>query len=318
MAGPASLAKLSGLWMSDVGTTTADKPFSYERFNSGCSEELKDTGERTNWGTLSHPANRVRKNIRRCLPRLSLLPSMIEWERLFQWIQGGNPTSADAGGVRTITYPLGNTALERKITHVDEYDSVDCLKVAVDRAVIRGQSQQEIGLDLECVGTDWVNPTGSVPTALRSTSPSLLFRDLTISIAGTATYKAASAELEIRKNIDKDRYFNGSVMPGTIARDRIVTTRLSLPWGLHYALWQAGAADAGLALTLTWAFTWSAANYSISAVMPAVRADTNPLDYRVPEETMLDWEARAYAPDDLTPPPLVEDEIQFVLTKPTP
>jgi hypothetical protein len=318
MAGAASLAKLSGLWMSDVGTTNPDKPFSYMSFDDGASEELIDTGARTNWGTLSHPVNRVRKNIRRCQPRLGLLPSMPEWERLLQWIQGGTPTTAAAAGTTTITYPLSNVAVERTITHIDEFTSIDCNRVAVDRAVIRGQAQQEIELELDCVGTDWVTPTAYTPTALRATAPSLLFRDLTISIAGTSTYKAQSAQIEINKAIDRERFFNGNVMPAVIAKDRLVTLSLELPWGLHYALWQSGAADGSLAVVLTWAFTLGAANFALAATMPAVKANTNPLERRVPEETMLMWEAQAYAPDDAEPPPLVNDEIVFALSKPTP
>lgn len=318
MAGVASLAKLSGLWMSDVGTTNPDKPFSYSFFDDGASEELIDTGAKTNWGTLSHPVHRVRRNVRRCLPSLGLVPSMPEWEQLLQWIQGGTPASADNAGVRTITYPLSNVALERTITHIDEFTSVDCQRVAVDRAVIRGQAQQEIELDLECVGTNWVQPSANTPTALRATAPSLLFTDLTISIAGTATYKAESAQIEINKAIDKERFFNTNVMPAVIAKDRVVSLSLDLPWGLHHALWQAGAADGSLAVVLTWAFSLGAANYSLAANMPAVKADTSPLERRVPEETMMRWDARAYAPDDAAPPPLLADEITFTLTKPTP
>lgn len=317
MAGVASLAKLSGLWMSDVGTSNPTRPFSYERFVDGASEELINTGERTNWGSLSRPVNRVRRNVRRCQPSLELLPSMPEWEQLLQWIQGGNPATTNVGGVTTITYPLSNTALERTVTHIDEYTSVDCKRVCVDRAVIRGQQQQEIGLSLDCVGTDWAQPTVYSPTALRATAPSLLFTDLTITVAGVSTYKAATAEIEIAKSLDRERFFNTNVMPAVIVKGRTVSLKLDLPWGLHYALWQSGAADGSLAVTLTWAFSLGAASYSLAAVMPAVKASTNPIERRVPEETMLPWEAQAYAPDNGSPPPLLTDEIQFVLTRPT-
>lgn len=329
MAGAASLAKLAGLWMSDVGTSSPNRPFSYSRFLNGCSEEPIDTGARTNWGSLSHPEHRVRRNIRRCQPSLEMIPSMIEWERLLQWIQGGTPvvTTAGSPSVTTTVYPLSNTALERTITHIDEYTSLDCLRVAVDRATISGRQQEEITLALECVGTNWATPSAFTPTALRSTAPSLLFGDLTISIAGTNTYKAMSAEVRIDKAIDRERFFNTNIMPAIIAKDRIVTVRLEIPWGLHYELWQAGIADSddgidpgGVALVLTWSFTWGGRTFSLAATMPAVRAATNPLEYRVPEETMLTWEGQAYAPNYtgvVTPPPLLDPEILFTLVRPT-
>lgn len=318
MAGTASLAKLSALWVGNFSAGTPDKALAFERFDRGCTEELIDTGERAAWGTLDHPERRVKKNVRRANPTIDLVPNPFEWENLLQWIFGAAPTGGNIvnNGQVSLTYGLANAAPERSIVHSDGFLPILITGVAVDRATVRGAAQQEVTLSLDCVGRDWTTSGVPAPTAARSTLPSFIFTEMKLRVSGTDTYKCRSFELSTFKNIDRDRFFNSRTLQGSIARDRVTTLRAELPWGLHYALWQSGAADGGVAVQVQMTMTSGGSTYDLLFDMPAVRANTNPLEYRVPDEVFLPWDAQAFAPDAGGPNFVLSDSINAVLTRP--
>ena len=322
MAGAAALARLSTAYFSAIGGSTPVKAIPYERFDNGVHGTLINTGRRVNWGTLSMPVAKVRRNTTSILPKLSLIPNYYEWEDLLQWCSGGTPGVVTEGGNTTTTFGLANVANERTITHNDGYLSLDLLRCAVDKYTIRAQQQQELTLDLEIVGTSYTTPSAFnmatlASTIFRSVGPTYIHCDLTVTIAGTSTYKVASVEVSTDRDIAKNRFFNSTTMPDVIQQDRVTMIKMSLPWGLHYALWGQGAADGSLALTLTFAFTVSGQSFSLSGSFPAVKAETDPLTYETGEETYLDWTAMALSPANGSPPPLLTDEVTWTTVRPT-
>lgn len=291
MPSNAALFRLTRLAMSAVDTATPiDKPFAFTEFDPGAVTEMIDLGrDLGGLGSLSHHVDNTRANRKLVRPSMALKPSVAEWAELLQWIMYGTPT-----GITTKTYPLGDREVPRAVAFDDTRQDWLLTGVAVDRAVFAAQAGGELGLRLECAGVDYSHP-GTFPGGLDATptpaSPRLLMGDLAVTLNGVSNVKCRSATLTVSHSLNADRFFYGFTSAGPVNTDRQVTVELDLPLGLHLALADAGAVDAGVPLTLTFSYGGKVLAFS----MPAVRTPTRPVRASAGEaELFVPWQGTAF------------------------
>jgi hypothetical protein len=292
MPNAAALPKLSKLGFGS--TTTVDNFLSFVRFNPGVTVEKLDTQKDVSTGALGHYAQRIVTNRTLVQPRAGLKPTVGEWGDLLPWMTYvTSPTESPTG---TFNYAPGAATREVE-RYVDFYDTQKYWQlggVAVNKWAMRAQSGAELLLDLEMVGKTFTN-TGTFPSGL---APDLkvpfIMSNLAVAIGATTGVKTQDFSLTCDAAIDPNRFFNSATHAGPVNTDRIYELRLMLPWGLHHALWDAGAGDAGVAVTAT--FTGGGATLLLT--MPAVVAQQNPFDVNVPTEVMLPWVGQPAALDD--------------------
>lgn len=288
---PAARAKLARLAMGANGSDTIDQAYAFSSVSPGAREETIDIGTGLGgYGTLAHQVANVRQNSRFCQPRMSFRPSVGELANLLPWIMLGTPS-----GSGTITYPLGTALAARKILWDDTQEVFELNGVCCSRAAWSASSGAELTLDVDGEGTDYAIgatfPIGLVMPA----GPRLLFRDLAVTVGGTAV-KTRSVRVEVSHGVNNDRRFFGAVSSGPANMDRVVTVSLDMPYGVHKALWDAGSAAAGVAVVVPFAY----GGYSLTFTMPAVRTPTVAPDARVPDEIFLPWNGQAFTSLDVS------------------
>ncbi len=283
---PAALSKGSRLGLSALGTAAPiNQGLQFTRLNDGCEEQLLDTARDVNFGSLTHSLSRAVENTRRAQPTISCKPNVGELKDsgLLQWIMGGTPT-----GTTTITYPLAGAIPWRHVGIDDTKRYTEIQSCAVDRAVFHAQSGGELMLDLELVGTDFIN-SGSLPALTQPTGPPFLMGQLAVTVGATSPVYVQSFRLTIDHHVPKDRYFNSFTLPDVIKTDRTVEVEIPMPLGTHFALWNAGAASSGVPVTATFTYGTKVLVFS----MPSVRAGLSPYELDVPSEVILPWRGMA-------------------------
>ena len=285
---PAAMSKLARLAMSAPGT---DSPitqwFTFRSFNTGTTEELIDLGRDTTQGSRSHAVQNSRDNLRRLAPTMSLKPTAIQWGNLLPWIFCGLQT-----GTGPYTFALGEREVARKISYDDTQTVWEFDRVVVDEATISASQGGELGLELSCVGRDWTTGNAFPASGLVAdlTTP-FIMSDLSVSVGATSAVKCRDFRLTVRNVISRERFFNSRTIACAVATDREVSLSMSMPYGLHQALYRAGAGPAGVAVSGT--FTFGAASLAFN--MPHVKTPGNPFSASVPDEIMMDWTGTAMA-----------------------
>ena len=283
MPGPfsAALGKFARLAVGPVGGNTVDTALSFTGVNPGCVTEQVDTTADKALGTRTHSLSGSVDNRKRVAPSLSLKPALAEWAAILPWVMGGTVSST--------SYPLGDREATRYVAFDDTQRVFTMSDVAVGEAVFACGSGGPLLLDLTCAGTDYTTAT-AFPTGLTvPAGPPFIFADMAVKVGSTNNVNVRSARLSVNHFLDAERYFYGLVSAGAIATDRAVTVDLEMPYGLHAALWDAGAGAGGVQVRLT--FTRGTKVLTLN--MPTVRAMAPPPDTRVPAETFLPWSGMA-------------------------
>ena len=251
--------------------------------NHGVKESVYNASDEVALGTLTRYAALTRVNKVAVTPSFEAVPSVAEWRALLPWVMNLAESGAGTSGDPYV-YALGTTALTRVIAMHTTQTFFQMSGCAVDSATFSAQSGGPLKLAVECVGTTYTN-TGSFPALTPDLNPPLIFPDSAITIGGTSSVYARDFQLRIAHSIDRERFLNSLTLPLAVNLQRQITIQLMLPWGQHYQLWSAGAGDAGVAVTI--AFTKGAD--ILTFTMPAVRTPRNPMEYRVPEDIMVQW-----------------------------
>lgn len=284
---PAALSKLARLAMSAPGVDSPiDNWFTFRTFNTGTSEELIDLGRDVTQGSRSHFVQNARDNLRRLAPSMGLKPTSKMWASLLPWVFCNAAT-----GTGPFAYTLGEREVARNVALDDTQQYWEFQRVVVDEATFSASQGAELNLDLSCVGRDWTN-AGSFPGSLiADTTTPFLMTDLSITVGSTAAVKCRDWRLTVRNFVNRDRFFNSQTIACAVAMDREVTVAMTLPYGLHRALYRAGAGAAGVAVTA--AFTYG--TEALTFTTPAVKTPGEPFAVNVPDEVMLEWTGTAMA-----------------------
>ncbi len=268
------------------GTSGGVARLGFTRFDPGCTTDLYDSTAGKAVGTRTHLTGGMVRNVRRAAPQVSLQPTPLEWASVLPWIMH-SPTAAAVTGATTV--PLGERECSRDLAFDDTqrvWTVTDCV---VGSATFSASAGGPLSLDLSCAGTDFTTaltfPTGTtIPLG-----PPFMMVDASISLAGVTSLQVQSVTWTIDHGLSTDRYFQGSASSGAIATDRNITVSLTLPYGVHGNLWNAGAGDAGAVVNLT--FVRGTSTLAIS--FPAVRATEPSVGSTVPSEVFLPWSGRA-------------------------
>jgi hypothetical protein len=215
------------LAIHDAIPAVAGERFDFLNENFGINEEMRDrNGMR---GTRSHSLAGMRGGLIRVDGPLSMQPNAGEWAKLLPWILGGTPAGT--------SYTLAETLPEKFVT-IARDDGTDGLVhtytgTKVSRATIRSSQGNALELALDLMGKTEQTPgaAGSFPAiALDELTGPFVFSDLTLTVAGV-TYQARDIEIGIDNALDGERFFNSRTRTKLSEQDRVVTVRISTPFG---------------------------------------------------------------------------------------
>lgn len=218
--------------------------------NFGVNEEFRDrNGMR---GTRSHSLAGMRGGLIRVDGNLTMQPNAGEWAILLPWIMGG---TLAGGPPPTIT--VAEAVPERFVT-IARDDGTDGLVhsysgVKVARATIRGSQGEALECALDLMGKAEETPAapGSFPAlTLDELTGPFVFSDLALTVAGT-TYQARDIEIGIDNGLDGERFFNSRTRTKLSEQDRVVTVRITMPFGGSEALYNVGGVGTGVAVVAT-------------------------------------------------------------------
>ena len=257
-------------------------------FNAGCVEEVIDLGrDLGGLGTFDHFVDNTRANRRVVQPSGDFIPSVAEWQAWLEFLLNGTPS-----GSGTITYPLGTVSKWRNFAY-DRTDKVFALSNVVTAGfTISAEAGGEVKLAWRGVGQDF-NPAGSFPVSPTAAylGPRFLMGDASVTVNGVGSVKCRSVAVECDWGINGERFYSSFTTATPMKTDHNIRVRLALPLREHSALWDVGAADGGVAVSIVFAFS----NRSLTLTLPAVRTQVSPPGSAAGEpEIIMPWEGTAY------------------------
>ncbi|MDB5312657.1 MAG: hypothetical protein JWO38_6859 [Gemmataceae bacterium] len=282
----AAITTLGRLGIDSSNPVTQRFDFNY--FDLGVQVDLKDmNGTR---GKYSKDSNRVRTNLTHVAPRVRCQPTSLELSRLLQWILGGTPS-----GTPTVTYPLGNTTVQRYVAFDPNGGNLWTLTgVAVDEARFKAAQGEPLDLDLSLVGQTYA-VSGSFPAiALDVSTQPFLFVDAVLVVGGT-TVQSKDFELAVANGIDRNRFFNSGTLTATNKLTRKITCHVTIPYGDYSTLFNTGS---GSSVSVTATFTNGGAVLTFN--LGGVRFKPKNPQSEFNQEVMLPLEGEAFSADGTT------------------
>ena len=123
--------------------------------------------------------------------------------------------------------------------------------------------------------------------------------DAAVTVGGTSAVKCRSIGISFDYGIAGDRFYSSFTTATPLKTDHNIMVRLTLPLREHYALWDAGASDTGVAVVISFGYS----NRSLQFSFPAVRAVAPPPESQAgDQEIFIPWEGRAYLATGVTTP----------------
>jgi hypothetical protein len=292
MSGPAALMRETRLTVSDLyawdasgGTiataAAAAKRVAFTEFSPNAAPEKMDMGEEFGgMGSLDHFADNFRDNRILVAPSLAGLWTVDEWYYMLPWVMNGTPS-----GSGPYTFPLGVPGTRRNLifdSTVDVWNLVGC---QVSRFTLSAQASGPVAGRVECQGITFDKTTSfpASPTALTFTKRFLMGDQALTATGFTGTLQPRSVSLEIDHGTNNDRFYGSFTSGGPVNTNRKITLALSLPYKLHTALWELGAAAGGVPMSLAFTAAGASSNLSLTFTMPAVVAQKPPPEVADPE-----------------------------------
>lgn len=281
-------AAITTLGKLGLGATAEESPVTrridFREFDLGIERELADmNGTR---GKYDKDDDRVRPNRIRVAPRLVCQPTATELTYLLPWILDGTPSGT--------SYPLGNTTALRSVAFDPNAGNLWTLpNVAVDEASLRCSEGGPLDVSLNLVGRTYAI-SGSFPAlSLDVATQPFLMTDCALTIGGTTT-QFAEFGLTIRKNLDKDRFFNSTTLTAQNKLKREIVWSVGVPFGDNTSQFATGESAAP---TVVATFTNGVYVLTLtSSVRFKPKSPSSPFQ----KEAMLTHEGEAYSPDGTT------------------
>lgn len=314
MSSRSKLGRLSVSAFSPASDTTPGATrLLFDEWDHGCSKLLLDAGDTTGGhGSLDHVLEHVRHNQIVVKPNGRAVPSVGEWRHWLPWLLnhnatgGGEDPPAVGGSTSTFAFTPTDTLLLRNV-HYDTDGSQRCYLAAgcgVAAAEVRCESKGPVGLDVRLDGRTYTEAVAFEPAAMSEItnhSTRFVHADQAVSLAGTTPVSCRSSRIVIDNGVDNDRFFYGLTSAGPVMTDRRIGVELTIPFGLHPTLWDAGIADAGVSLTV--AYVYGAA--SMTFTFATVRANAEAFRSVVPRENFFTFRAMALRKLSATASPAV-------------
>lgn len=193
-------------------------------------------------GSRDHRSERVRQNTRRVSGSLTFNPNAAEIAALTPRIMG-----AAASGT---SFTLSET-LPSWVCVIDYVQRVATYSgMVANRGTYRATQGGPLELQIDAEGTDVsIGAAGTFPAlTLNVATGPFICSDAVVSVSGT-NYYFREFEVTIDNTLDTERFFNNQTRVSLPPTDRIVTWRLSSPYGDSSALY--GLASLGVAVIAT-------------------------------------------------------------------
>jgi hypothetical protein len=283
----------------------------YRDFSPGVTGVKADAN--MNRGELDRAVNRTRTTAVMCQPRYAGEPTALEWSYLLPWITGGTPT-----GSPLVTYPLGNTPVERKLYFDDGNGKIHVMNnVAIRSATLSTANPERllacslsmVAAQLASSGSGSTTPAyqdtpGSDPfpsVTLDDTTPPFCLPDAsgftslggtttgTITVDGTVT---TLGDFSITMdNVVPDRMFHSFYQTRNIKPDRITQVSFAYPEGEFPALYT--DAEDGVPVFIRMV----TGGYIFEIEMPAVIFPREPMEFQNRSEVVNRINGIAYKTD---------------------
>lgn len=285
----AAITPLAKLGVGD--TSTVDTRLDFIEFDPGVAQEFKDlNGTR---GKYDKDTDRMRIVRKAVSPRYRGEPTALEWATILPWALGGTPS-----GSGTVTYPLGNTVLG-KYVHFMPNAGKQWLEsgVGVDGLTIRASAGEGVTCELDMVGLDYTNPSGSYPSInLDVSTQPFIMTDCVLTWNGTAR-QIRDLTISVRNNIDRTRYLNSLTLTALYKLKREISWAIELPSGDYDSLWDSGTGTTGASLSAV----FTNGSQVLSVASTAVRFGPRNPDHPFQQEGFLRLEGEAYSAAGATP-----------------
>lgn len=283
-------AAITTLGRLGFGATAAEDPVTrridFIDFDLGVEVELKDmNGTR---GKYDRDDIRTRQNRTIVAPRLRSQPTALEMSYYLPWILDGTASGT--------SYPLsdGATALRSLEFDPNGGNLWKLLNVAVDNATFRCAEGEPLDLSMELLGRTF-SVTGSFPAiSLDVATQPFLMVDCVATIGGSAV-QFRELSLTIRKNLDRERFFNSPTLTAQNKLRRDILWTLSVPYGDNVGLFGTAAA-AGVVVVATFTNGGTSLVFTSNAVRFRQKSPDSPFQ----RESMLPLEGEAYSSDGTT------------------
>lgn len=232
------------------------KRLNFSSFSKGIMQGKADSNQSR--GELSRRINRVRTSRISAAPQLEIQPTALELVSLLDLAMGAAPSGT--------TYALGNGTRRAQFKYDDGTNVWSFLETAMARLSLRS-SDSDPTLHASCAllakncvdDSTW--PVALASTAVDETTQPFIHQDTAsgsappqtsaVSLAGTPIW-TPNIEIDIDNGILPDRFFNSLYLTEFVKPDRHITLRLSYPYGEYPTLYTSAAADAGIAVTVTY------------------------------------------------------------------
>ncbi len=233
-----------------------DTRLNFSSFSKGIMEGKADSNQTR--GELSRRIGRVRTSRISVAPQLEIQPTALELVPLLDLTLGAAPSGT--------SYTLGNGTRRFQLKYDDQTTVWAFPEVAMSRLSLRS-SDTDPTLHASCSliakncvsGSTW--PSGLASSAVDETTQPFIHQDTstgatppqtsTVSVGGTAIW-TPNIEIDIDNGLLQDRFFNSLYLTEFVKPDRHITLRLTYPFGEFPSLYTAAAADAGVAVTVTY------------------------------------------------------------------
>lgn len=296
-----SRSKLGRLAVSAFGpgsdTTPGATRLLFKEWDHGCGKKLLDTQDVTGGhGSLDHGVEHTMLNQLLAQPKGTLRPSVGEWRHWLPWIFNNDAADTDATASQLYTFIPTDTTLLRNVHYANDASAGNRIFLAagcaLSKATIKCDSKAAVELEVEIEGrtfTEGISFTAN-PADATNYSTRFVMANQSVNLNGTAM-KCRSCTITVDNGIENDRFFYGTTSAGPLQTDRKVMCELTVPYGYHAALWDAGIADGGVPLTVTYAYNGA----SMAWTFATVRADADSFRSVVPQEDFFTFKAMCLA-----------------------
>lgn len=315
MSSRSKLGRLSvSAFSPGADTTPGATRLTFAEWDHGCSTLLMDAGDTTGGhGSLDHILEHVVKNQIIVKPNGKVRPAVGEWRHWLPWlfnhdaaVIAGEDPPALGGTTSTLVFSPTDVMLLRNV-HFDTDASQRCWLAAgcgVAAAEISAVSKGPVELDVRLEGRTYTEAVAFQPASMdawTNYSSRFVHAEMAVVLNSVTPTYCRSSRIVIDNGVSNDRFFYGLTSAGPIMTDRRVGVELTIPFGLHSALWDAGIADAGVPLTVTYSYGTQSMAFSFATV----RANADAWRSVVPQEDFFTFRAMALRKLSATASPAV-------------
>lgn len=274
-------------------------------FDSGAETEVLDLGrDLGGLGTYSHFIDNTRENRVLCRPSGRFKPSVTEWSHWLEYLMNGTPT-----GTSPKTFPLGTVSKWRHWAYDRTDRTYTLTNVLTGSFEITAEAGGEVILGWNGFGLryadDGVFPASPTAAYLGNR---FLMGDAAVTIGATNLVLCQRIRLSVDYAVNAERFYASFQTATPMKTDHVIRLELVLPLREHADLYEAGAGDTGVAVTIT--FTYGAKVLQI--VCPAVRTPAPPPRSAAGDpEILLPWNGQCFNATGVTTP---NSELSIILT----